>query len=504
MNILWIDDEIDLLKPLIMLLEDKGYNVTGVASGDDGVSLLKRFPFDLILLDEIMPGKDGLASLREIRSLDTNIPVVMITKSEDEELIEKAYSSKATDYLVKPIKSQQLISTVKRILERREIIKRKQPEEYAKFYSSTNTKIYSQIEIEEWISTYLELVKWDVELSKFGDEEFRKTHTDLLWTAERQFAKFIETAYPNWLLKGIGPDLSADIIRKYVMPRLPKQKRLYFILLDCMRYDQWLAIKPILQRDFNIEEHQYLSIIPSATPYARNSIFAGVFPDEIAHRFPQYWDPEENRYERDLLAIQVQEIKNMKGPVYFKIRNIQEAEKLQERARVYRKARFVSIVVNYLDILIHQRMQSQVIEEVLPDEDSLRQFTKLWFDRSHIYRLIKDLKNIKATIIITTDHGAIITQKPTIIEGSRAISRNLRYKYGPVIKANERHCIYIENPDTYRLPNREIKYAIAKEDYYFIYPSKPEKYESEYKHTFQHGGVSMQEQILPLGILTPK
>lgn len=504
MNILWIDDEIDLLKPLIMLLEDKGYNVTGVATGDDGLSLLKKFPFDLVLLDEIMPGKDGLASLREIRTLDVDLPVVMITKSEDEELIEKAYSSKATDYLVKPIKAQQLISTVKRILERRDIISRKQPEEYAKFYSSTNNKIYTNIDTEEWISIYLELIRWDLELYKFGDEDFRKTHRDLLWTAERQFAKYIESVYPQWLSMGIGPDLSPDIIRKYVMTRILKEKRVYFILLDCMRYDQWLTIKPILQSDFTIEEHQYISIIPSATPYARNSIFAGVFPDEIAARFPKYWDPEENRYERDLLAIQVEEIKNMKGPVYFKIRNMQEAETLEEKASTYRKARFVSIVINYLDILIHQRMQSQVIEEALPDEDSLRKFTKLWFDKSHIYRLIKELKDLRATIIITTDHGAIVTRKPTIIEGGRAISRNLRYKYGPVIKTNERHCIYIDNPEVFRLPNTEIKYAIAKEDYYFIYPSKPDKYESEYKYTFQHGGVSMQEQILPLGILTPK
>ena len=504
MNILWIDDEIDILKPLIMLLKDKGYNITGVSSGDDGVSLLKKFPFDLILLDEIMPGKDGLASLRDIRAVDINIPVVMITKSEDEELIEKAYSSKATDYLVKPIKAQQLISTVKRILERKDIIKRKQPEEYAKFYSDINNKIFTQIGIDEWISIYLDIIKWNMELYKFGDEEFRKTHKDLLWTAERQFAKFIESEYPNWLLKGTGPDLSPDIIRKYVMPRIPKHKRIYFILLDCMRFDQWLSIKPILQQDFNIEEHKYISILPSATPYARNSIFAGVFPDEIAYRFQRFWDPEENKYERDLLAIQVEEIKNMKGPVYFKIRNIYEAETLEERARTYRKARFVSIVVNYLDILIHQRMQSQVIEEILPNEDSLREFTKLWFANSHIYRLIKELKNIKATIIITTDHGAIITRKPTLIEGGKTISRNLRYKYGPVIKANKRHCIYIENPERFRLPDRGFKYAIAKEDYYFIYPSNPQKYEAEYKFTFQHGGTSMQEQILPIAILTSK
>ncbi len=504
MNILWIDDEIDLLKPLIMLLKEKGYNVTGVASGDDGISLLKKFPFDLVLLDEIMPGKDGLASLRDIRNIDANIPVVMITKSEEEELIEKAYSIRATDYLVKPIKPQQLISTVKRILERRNIIKRKQPEDYAKFYSSVNSNIYGDIGIEEWISIYLNIIKWSIELHDFGDEEFRKTHSDLMWTAERQFAKFIETEYPKWLLEGKGPDLSPDIVRKYLMPKILKEKRVYFILLDCMRYDQWLTIKPVLQEDFNIEENQYLSILPSATPYARNSIFAGVFPDEISYRFPKFWDPGENRFERDLLAMQVEEIRNIKGPVYFKIRNIQEAESLEEKASAYRKARFVSIVINFLDILIHQRMESRVIEEILPDEDSLREFTKLWFRKSHIYNLMRELRDLKATIVITTDHGAIITHKPTIIEGGKTISRNLRYKYGPVLTTNKRNCIYIEEPERFRLPDSGKKYAIAKEDYYFIYPSHPERYEAEYKHTFQHGGVSMQEQILPIAVLTPK
>ena len=288
MNILWIDDEIDLLKPLIMLLKEKGYNVTGVSSGDDGISLLKKFPFDLVLLDEIMPGKDGLASLRDIRTTDTHIPVVMITKSEEEKLIEKAYSARATDYLVKPIKPQQLISTVKRILERRDIIKRKQPEDYAKFYSSVNSEIYSDIRIEEWIAIYRDIIKWNIDLHNFGDEEFRKTHKDLLWTAERQFARFMEAEYPKWLLEGKGPDLSPDIVRKYVMPRIVKERRVYFILLDCMRYDQWLAIKSVLQGDFNIEESQYLAILPSATPYARNSIFAGVFPDELSHRFSRF------------------------------------------------------------------------------------------------------------------------------------------------------------------------------------------------------------------------
>ena len=504
MNILWIDDEIDLLKPLIMLLKEKGYNVTGVSSGDDGISLLKKFPFDLVLLDEIMPGKDGLASLRDIRTTDTHIPVVMITKSEEEKLIEKAYSARATDYLVKPIKPQQLISTVKRILERRDIIKRKQPEDYAKFYSSVNSEIYSDIRIEEWIAIYRDIIKWNIDLHNFGDEEFRKTHKDLLWTAERQFARFMEAEYPKWLLEGKGPDLSPDIVRKYVMPRIVKERRVYFILLDCMRYDQWLAIKSVLQGDFNIEESQYLAILPSATPYARNSIFAGVFPDELSHRFSRFWDPEENRFERDLLAMQVEEIKNIKGPVYFKIRNIQEAKTLEERTQAYRKARFVSIVINFLDILIHQRMESQVIEEVIPDEDSLREFTRLWFTKSYIYNLLRELRDIKATVVITTDHGAIITHKPTIIEGGKTISKNLRYKYGPVLKTNERHCIYIEEPERFRLPNSGIKYAIAKEDYYFIYSSHREKYEAEYKHTFQHGGVSMQEQILPIAVLTPK
>ncbi len=504
MNILWIDDEIDLLKPLIMLLKERGYNLTGVSSGEDGISMIKKFPFNLVLLDEIMPGKDGIRTLREIRDIDNNIPVVMVTKSEEEELIEKAYSIKATDYLVKPIKFQQLISTVKRILERKSIIKKAQPESYARFYTSCNNKIYTDISIDEWIAMYLDIVKWDMEIYEFGDEEFRKTHKELLWAAERQFAKLIEEKYPRWLLEGKGPDLSPDIVRKYVMPKIKKGKRVYFIILDCMRYDQWITIKSVLGEDFDIQEEQYISILPSATPYARNSIFAGVFPDEIAYRFPRLWDPHENRFERELLAMQIEEIRTIKGPVYFKVRNSQEAERLLEKAQGYRKARFVSIVINFLDLLIHQRMESQILEEVITDEDALRELTKIWFSRSSIYNLLLELKDTNTTIVITTDHGSVIAQKPSIIEGGRTISRNLRYKYGPVLKVNKRHCIFIEKPNVFRLPGSGINYAIAKEDYYFIYPSHPHEYEKEYKYTFQHGGVSMQEQILPVAVLTPR
>ncbi|MCD5383889.1 bifunctional response regulator/alkaline phosphatase family protein [candidate division WOR-3 bacterium] len=504
MNILWIDDEIDLLRPLIMLLKERSYNVTGVSSGEDGVSLLKRFPYDLVLLDQIMPGKDGIMTLRDIRDLNMDIPVVMITKSEDEELIDKAYGVKATDYLLKPIKPQQLISTVKRILERANIIRKAQPELYAKFYTSCNNKIYSKIEIEEWISIYLDIVHWDMELYKFGDEEFRKSHRELLWTAERQFARFIETEYPRWLLEGKGPDLSPDIVRKYVMPRVERGNRVYFIILDCMRYDQWLVIRSILNKDFKIQEAQYLSILPTATPYARNSIFAGVFPDEIAYRFPKMWDPRENRFERDLLAMQVEEIKRIKGPVYFKVRNLKEAEDFKEKVRGYRKAKFVAVVINFLDLLIHHRMESAVLEEVLSDENALRDLTGTWFTTSSIYSLLQELKTKNTVVIITTDHGAIIAKKPSLIEGGRTISKNLRYKYGPVVEPNKRDCIFIEEPGLFRLPGKGINYAIAKEDYYFIYQSHAEEYKKEYKYTFQHGGVSMQEQILPIAVLTPR
>jgi DNA-binding response OmpR family regulator len=502
-RILWVDDEIELLRPFILLLEERGYSVTGIHTGDDAIQLLKKFPLDLILLDEIMPGKDGLATLREIREINEDIPVVMVTKSEEEELIDKVYAKLATDYLAKPIKFQQLISTVKRILEREEMVKRHISEDYSGFYNQVNGRIQEELNVQDWVRVYLDLVRWSIRLDNIGDETFKETHEELIMLAEREFARFVEERYTEWVELG-GVDLSVNIVEKYVIPIIEREKKVYFVILDCMRYDQWLLIKPFLEKYYRIEEHQYFSILPTATPFARNSIFSGLYPSDISQLYPRLWDPEQNRFEKELLSMQTERIRTMKSPVYIKVRNVNEAKLLRGKLLAFKKARFVSIVINFLDILIHQRMQSEVIEEVLPEQGSLRNLSRLWFKESHIYHAMKEISKGRATIILTTDHGSLIARKPTLIHGGKVISKNLRYKYGPVVRANPRHCMFITEPRKYGLPDDGLRYAIAKEDYYFIYSSHPEQYEREYKNTFQHGGISMQEMILPIAILTPR
>lgn len=502
-RILWIDDEILLLRPLIILLQNHGYAVIGVTSGDEGYELLKKESFDLVLLDEIMPGRDGISTLKLIRELNPAIPVVMVTKSEEEIIIDKAYISGADDFLVKPLIPNQLISTCKRFLEKEDLIRSEIPEDYTKFYQQMREKIGQVVSFKEWCSIYMELSRWNMKIGQ--TQEIWGLHLQLFEESEIEFSRFIEANYMNWIHgKGTGGDtpiLSPQVVPEFVIPHTVENKQVYLIILDCLRLDQWLSIKKLLLPLYKVEENFYCSILPSATPFARNAIYSGLYPAEIATKYHHFWHPEENKYEKELFDLHLRKF-NLHGG-YVKVRNLGEEISLKKTLTKFKSAPIISIVVNFLDYLVHAKRESQVVEELIPDESGLWLLTEIWFSRSHIYELLKELANQDSPIVLTTDHGAILARKPTTIYGSKTMSHNLRYKYGPALRCDSKHALFILNPEDYKLPN-DTRYGIAKEDYYFIYPTHPQEYTKEYRFTFQHGGISMQEMILPCITLFPK
>lgn len=498
-RILWIDDEIKILKPLILLLQNHGYGVTGVTSGDEGCELLKKESFDLILLDEIMPGRDGISTLKSIREINPNILVVMITKSEEEVMIDKAYTSGVDDFLVKPLNPNQLLSTCKRLFEREALIRSEIPEDYTNFYQKVRQRIEQNPDFKAWQSIYMEIARWSLKVAQ--DQEMWKFHSELSQQCEIEFSKFVEANYLNWIHGDEGPVLSPQVIPEFVIPYVLQNKRVYLIILDCLRLDQWLSIRKLLEPLYKIKEELYFSILPSATPFARNAIYSGLYPAEIANKYPQYWHPEENKYEKELLEFHLHKFNLQAG--YIKIRNLGEELSLRKNIAKFKSEQIVSIVVNFLDYLVHAKHESQVIDELVPDERGLCLLTEMWFSRSYIYELLKEIANQETPIILTTDHGSILSRRPTTIYGSKVMSQNLRYKYGPALRCDPKHALFIVNPQEYNLPNN-TRYGIAKEDFYFIYPTHPQEYTKEYKLTFQHGGISMQEMILPCVTLLPK
>lgn len=500
-KILWIDDEIESLKSLILLLKGQDYLVTGVSNGEAGCDLLQKEHYDLVLLDEIMPGKDGLETLAEIRKFNLNIPVVMVTKSEESALVDKAYIRGADDFLIKPLNPNQLLATCKRVFERDLLVQKGIPEEYSKFYSQTTQRINSGLDWKKWIALYLDLSRWSIKVGR--NPEVKDLHTELIHECEVAFSKFVELNYVYWL-KGDSnsPIFSPQITKQFVLPLTSENQRAYLFILDCMRVDQWLLIRQFIEEFFKVEENFYYSILPSATPFARNAIFSGQFPKDIAEKYPEWWESETNKYEAELLEAQLQRMGLQSH--YIRVKNREDELNLPKNLiQTPRETKVVAVVVNFLDYLVHAKYESMVVDELVPDMEALRSLTTFWFSRSYVYEALKNLSRERAKIIFTTDHGALYARKPALIYGSKVISRNLRYKYGPALRCSPKEAIFIENPADYKLPGN-VRYGIAKEDYYFIYPTHPQEYTKEYRYTFQHGGVSMQEMILPCITLSPK
>lgn len=512
-NILWADDEIDQLKPHIIFLEHKGYNVTPVTNGEDALTLIKEKNFEMVFLDEQMPGLDGITTLGKIKQLKPSLPVVMITKSEEESIMEDAIGGKISDFLIKPVNPNQILLTIKRILDRTRIRDEKSSQKYLQSFNELTSLINSRPDWEEWINIYKKLTAWEIELER-SDEGLRQVLLDQFQQANLEFGKFIESEYVHWMGESLPdrPALSPDIMKQYVVPHLNDTTPVFFFLIDCMRYDQWLVFESMLQNYFEIETDYYFSILPTATPYSRNSIFSGLYPLQIKNNFPQWWmDGDENetslnQFEEEMFANQLSRLKTGVNPKYVKILQSEDGKRVAEKISNYAQNRCTAFVINFVDMLVHSRSDSHVLKEIAPDVPAFRALTKTWFEHSSLLQMLKSISKMDAKVVITTDHGAVRALRDTKVLGDRDTSTSLRYKFGRHLKSEKDASIIINDPQKYQLPqsNKGINYIIAKEDYYFVYPTNYHHYQNKYRDTFQHGGASMEEVILPVATLSPK
>lgn len=516
---LWVDDEIELLRSHIIFLTEKGYEVDTAMNGEDAVSCVKEKPYDLIFLDEMMAGMGGLETLGQIKEINQNIPVVMITKSEEETLMNEAIGGKIQDYLTKPVNPSQVLLVCKKILEGKKITGQYAAKDYLMDFNQISQALMQNLDFSEWIDIYLKMVNWEVELDQHSEIGLRQTLSEQKREANKEFSKFVEKSYKNWINSAGNidtPTLTTDITEKYVLNHLKEEStNVFYFVLDCLRLDQWLVMENHLRDLFNIDKEYYYAILPTATPYARNSLFSGLFPSEIEKYYPDLWhgkDDDEksmNKYEKELLQLLLdrKKIKLKNDLKYIKIIDPEVGRNFEQNILSYKNNHLTAVVVNFLDMIAHSRSDSDVLKEIAPDEPAYRSLTNSWFTHSSLlgtFKSIARMNNVK--VVITTDHGSIRSLRGAKVLGDREASTNLRFKYGRNLKVDDKHAIYIKSPQEYKLPERgiTINYIIAKEDYYFVYPTDYHKYLTYYKDTFQHGGISLEEMILPVITMEPK
>lgn len=513
-QILWVDDEIDLLRPHMILLEARGYDVTPVTNGDDAISLVQKQSFDIVLLDETMVGRDGLSTLVAIRRVDPNLPVIMITKIEDERLMDEAIGERLDDFLTKPVNPSQILSACKRILDARQIRKMRAGRDYATEFQEISELLGSPLHWRDWIDIQTRLADWDLEISRLADPALRQMHSDQRRECNAEFGRYVEQNYPRWMRKEDPPLLSVDIVDEFVIPHLNQGKQVFLIVVDCMRLDHFLAIEPLLAETYDIRCNYYFSILPTATPFARNAIFSGLFPSQLASSFPELYqlgqDDEQslNRFEHRLLDEQLRE-KGLDPDVesrYIKVLDVAEGRSLVRRIGSLRSTPVVSVVFNFLDMLAHGRSESEILQEISPDEAAFRSLAQSWFSHSSLFEVLKRIALTDAVVVITSDHGSVLCTKAAKVYGNRETSTSLRYKYGRNLRCDPKYAMVLSRPEDYMLPRlgAGASFIIAKEDYYFVYPTHFHEYQRQYRDSFQHGGVSMEEMILPVATLKPR
>jgi CheY-like chemotaxis protein len=518
-KLLWVDDEIDLLRSHIIFLSEKGYVIDTATNGEDAIQSVNDNNYDLIFLDENMAGMGGLETLGKIKDEHPNLPVVMVTKSEEETLMHEAIGGKISDYLIKPVNPSQILLVCKKILEGRKISGEYVAKDYLQDFNEISQSLLNNLDFEEWIDLYLKLVNWDLELDRFPNIGLRQTLNDQKKEANKEFSKFVEKNYKKWIEDPddpYSPPLTTSITEKYVFNHLKDSTApVFYFVLDCMRADQWLVMEQHLREYFKISKDYYYSILPTATPYARNSLFSGLFPLEIEKHYPELWqsgDDDErsmNKYEKELLQLLLnrRRIKLNSELKYLKIIDPEVGRNFEQNILSYQNTQLTAVVVNFLDMIAHGRSDSDILKEIAPDEAAYRSLTNSWFTHSSLFSTFRTLSQLKnAKIIVTTDHGSVRALRGAKVLGDREASTNLRFKYGRNLKVDDKHAIFIKNAEDFKLPKMglTINYIISKEDYYFVYPTDYHKYLTYYKDTFQHGGISMEEMILPVITMEPK
>ncbi len=513
-RILWVDDEIEQLKPLVFFLESKGYKVTCASNGNDALALIEKNNFDLVLLDEVMPGKDGLTTLEELKEKSPHLPVIMVTKSEEENLMNQAIGKKISDYLTKPVNPSQILSSAKKILESKRLRSEELTREYVEGFNKLQERLQEPLNWRDWIDIHRQLSLWDLEIDELKNEALREMLIGQKRECNSRFGDYVEKEYPDWLKSSNPPPLSVNVVQKYLFPILKESKLVYFFVIDCMRLDQWLELEAVLDEYFNMKRDYYYSILPSATPYARNAIFSGLFPEELVDKYPETWKigkDEElslNRYERQLLDAQLKKLglAFKSEPKYVKVLDTAEGENLAKKISTYKNVPLLSVVYNFLDILAHGRSESEILLEIAPEEAAFRSLMRSWFLHSSWFEILKYLSTQDCVVVITTDHGSILGTRGTLAYGKKDTSTNLRYKFGDNLNCTPREAVLVKNPKEYRLPSYTMSttYIIAKQDYYFIYPTNFHEYQRQFRNSFHHGGISLEEMILPVVVARPK
>lgn len=512
-KILWIDDEIELLKPHVMFLEKKGYETQMINNAIDALEIIPHENFDAVLIDENMPGMSGLEALQKIKEIKPQLPIVMITKNEEEHIMEEAIGAHIADYLIKPVNPNQILLSLKKILDRNKIITEKAVGNYQQEFRNIAMDIMNARDYEDWKDIYKKLVFWELELENITDNQMSSILQNQKQEANIGFFKFIERNYYDWMQTDEKPVLSDQVFKEWVKPHLSKDKNTLLIMVDNLRYDQWKAIEPLFSEFYNIEKEQmYYSILPSATQYARNAFFAGMMPAEIEKRFPNEWknDNEEgnkNQFEKEFLLDQMKRLGlSQLSLQYFKVLNSDFEKKILDDFHQYKNKNLTVIVYNFIDILSHAKTDNRIVSQLIRDDKTYRSITKNWFENSYLLQIVKKAQEEGMKVLLTTDHGTIFVRKPSQVVGDRETSTNIRYKMGRKLVYDEDDVFVIDKAEDFHLPrvNVSSKYIFAKEDIFLAFPKNYNHYVNYYKETYQHGGISMEEMIIPFVTLSPK
>ncbi len=517
-RILWVDDEIDGLRSHILFLENRGFQVVTAPNGPDAMAMLTENGFDAVLLDEQMPGMRGMTVFQQIRDIHPRLPVVMVTKSEEEELMDQAIGRRVDDYLVKPINPNQVLSVLKRLLEGSQIRHQTIAQEFSRRYLELEEERKSRAGWQEWVDLYRELLTWEIRLIEASETGLLQSQREIMKAAEADFVRWVKSEYRGWVAARPEerPTLSPDVVGRFVQPLLETDEGpVFFIIIDCLRLDQWMAIRDTLEPLFTVEEAYAGSILPSATPYARNAIFSGWFPRMIAEKHPELWvgdadiEGSLNPHERELLELQlVRKGLGSACPVpYHKVFTADEGTATLRKLPHCFQSRLSAFVFNFIDILTHGRSESEILLEIAPDPQAFRSLTRSWFLHSACFQLLREASRRGARVVLTTDHGSVHCLRPATVFARKDASQNLRYKFGNNIRAEDENAAFrVVDLEEIGLPDLGTNVAalMAVEDHYFVYPTKLREYQSRYYGAFLHGGISLEELILPVVTLTPR
>lgn len=511
-KILWVDDEIDLLKPHILFLESKGYVVETINNGGDAIELCGANHYDLVFLDENMPGVSGLVALERIKEFRPELPIVMVTKSEEESIMEDAIGRKIADYLIKPVHPNQLLLSLKKNLDQDKIVSQTVNSTYQQDFRQLGERINSCDTVEDWISVYQKIVYWEIELEKINDSGMKEILVSQKREANDLFCRFVEDNYEDWLVsKQDAPEMLHTLLKNRVFPQLNEEK-VFLLVVDNLRYDQWQVLKPLFSKYFQVDKDEVIfSILPTATHYARNALFAGLMPSEIQRMFPKFWLNEEeeggkNQFEKELLEANLQRNGKQVKMSYTKITNLEAGKKYIDQFNHLKNYELNVLVYNFVDMLSHARTEMNIIKELADDEAAYRSLTLSWFEHSPLNEIIQKVSNQGYKLVLTTDHGSVRVSNPIKIIGDKATNTNLRYKVGRNLTYKEKEVFAVKDPKTIFLPkaNFTSEFVFAREFDFFVYPNNYNHFVNHYEDTFQHGGISLEEICIPYAELKPK